>query len=37
MEAQLIQEIKVQMYSSHPNILKMYGFFADENKIYLLL
>ena len=37
MESQLIQEIKIQLYSSHPNILKMYGFFADEKKIYLLL
>lgn len=37
MEGQLIQEIKIQMYSNHPNILKMYGFFSDENKIYLLL
>ena len=25
------------MYSNHPNILKMYGFFSDKNKIYLLL
>lgn len=37
MESQLIQEIKIQMYSNHPNILKMYGFFDDEKKIYLLL
>ncbi len=25
------------MYSNHPNILKMYGFFSDKNKIYLIL
>lgn len=37
MEKQLIQEIKIQMFSSHPNVLKMYGFFADETKIYLIL
>lgn len=37
MQAQLVQEIKIQMYSNHPNILKMYGFFHDESKIYLLL
>jgi serine/threonine protein kinase len=37
MEAQLLQEIKIQMFSNHPNILKMYGFFADESKIYLIL
>jgi serine/threonine protein kinase len=37
MEAQLMQEIKIQLYSNHPNILKMYGFFHDTNKVYLLL
>jgi aurora kinase len=37
MESQLTQEIKVQMFANHPNVLKMYGFFADHNKIYLLL
>lgn len=37
MEKQLMQEIKIQMFSNHPNILKMYGFFADKMKIYLLL
>lgn len=37
MESQLIQEIKIQTYLNHPNVLKMYGFFADEKKIYLLL
>jgi serine/threonine protein kinase len=25
------------MFCSHPNVLGMFGFFADENKIYLLL
>ena len=25
------------MYSNHPNVLKMYGFFSDSKKIYLLL
>lgn len=37
MEAQLVQEIKVQMYCNHPNVLRLYGFFHDHNKIYLLL
>lgn len=37
MENQVGQEIKVQMFSNHPNILKMYGFFSDNSKIYLLL
>jgi hypothetical protein len=25
------------MFLSHPNILKMYGFFCDDSKIYLVL
>ena len=37
MEAQVAQEIKVQMFTNHPNVLKLYGFFADNSKIYLLL
>jgi len=37
MENQLTQEIKVQLFANHPNVLKMYGFFADQAKIYLLL
>ena len=37
MESQLMQEIKIQLYSNHPNVLKMYGFFDDDKKIYLLL
>ena len=37
MENQVGQEIKVQMFANHPNILKMYGFFSDYSKIYLLL
>lgn len=37
MENQLVQEIKIQSFSNHPNILKMYGFFDDKSKIYLLL
>ena len=37
MESQLTQEIKIQMFSNHPNVLKLYGFFHDEKKVYLLL
>lgn len=37
MEAQVTQEIKIQLFSNHPNVLKLYGFFHDEKKIYLLL
>ncbi|EGR29395.1 protein kinase domain protein [Ichthyophthirius multifiliis] len=37
MEKQLQQEIKIQSFLTHPNILKMYGFFSDETNVYLLL
>lgn len=34
---QLIREIKIQMYMNHPNLIKLYSFFCDEYKIYLLM
>ena len=34
---QLIREIKIQMFLNHPNIIKLYSFFSDEYKIYLIL
>ena len=37
MEGQLMQEIRIQMFANHPNILKMFGFFHDANKVYLIL
>lgn len=30
-------EIKMQFYLNHPNILKLYGVFNDEENIYLIL
>lgn len=37
MEDQLVLEIKLQAYLNHPNILKLYSFFADDKNIYLVL
>jgi serine/threonine protein kinase len=37
MQNQLVEEIKLQMFCKHPNLLKMYGCFRDETNIYLLL
>jgi serine/threonine protein kinase len=37
MENQLLMEIKMQFYLNHPNILKLYGIFKDEENIYLIL
>ena len=37
MEDQILQEIKLQMYMNHPNVLKMYGFFHDTKNVYLIL
>jgi hypothetical protein len=35
--SQLISEIKIQMFMEHPNLIKLYDFFADQRNIYLLL
>ena len=37
MARQIEQEIKIQLFLDHPNILKMYGFFDDFESIYLIL
>ncbi len=34
---QLIREIKIQMFMNHSNLIKLYSFFCDEYKIYLLM
>lgn len=36
-EHQLRREIEIQSHLRHNNILRMYGFFWDEKKIYLIL
>lgn len=37
LKSQLIQEIKIQMFMNHPNIVKLYTFFTDEEHIFLLM
>lgn len=34
---QFIRELKIQQFLNHPNIIKMYGYFADETYIYIIL
>ena len=34
---QLRREIEIQSHLRHKGILRMYGFFWDEKKIYLIL
>lgn len=34
---QMIEEIKIQYYINHPNIIKLYSFFEDEESIYLVI
>lgn len=34
---QLIREIKIQLFLNHPNLIKLYSFFCDQYKIYLLM
>ena len=36
-EHQLRREIEIQTHLRHPNILRMFGFFWDSKKIYLIL
>jgi serine/threonine protein kinase len=36
-EHQLRREIEIQSHLRHPNILRMYGYFYDAEKIYLIL
>lgn len=37
MRNQLVSEIKIQYYLNHPNIIKLYDFFADNEHIYLFM
>lgn len=37
MEHQLRREIEIQAHLRHPHILRMYNYFYDEKRIYLIL
>merc|ERR1719389_343161 len=37
MEHQLRREIEIQSHCRHVNILRLYSYFYDENKVYLML
>jgi len=36
-EHQLRREIEIQSHLRHPNILRLYGYFYDSNRVYLIL
>ncbi|CAH0389987.1 unnamed protein product [Bemisia tabaci] len=36
-EYQLRREIEIQTHLRHPNILKMFGYFHDEKRVYMIL
>lgn len=36
-EHQVRREIEIQTHLRHPNILRMYGYFHDEHRVYLIL
>jgi len=36
-EKQLRREIEIQSHLRHPNILKLYGYFYDEKRVFLIL
>lgn len=35
--SRLINELKIQSYLKHPNIVQLYGIFHDHDNIYILL
>ena len=36
-EHQLRREIEIQSHLRHPNILRLFGYFYDETRVYLIL
>ena len=36
-EHQLRREIEIQSHLRHPNILRLYGYFYDESRVFLIL
>ena len=34
---QFINEIKIQMFLDHPNLVKLYGFFHDLTYFYIIM
>jgi aurora kinase len=36
-EKQIRREIEIQQNLRHPNILRLYGYFHDENRVFLML
>lgn len=36
-QKQVIREIKIHSYLNHKNIIKLYGVFHDEEKVYMIL
>lgn len=36
-EHQVRREVEIQTHLRHPNILRMYGYFHDEHRVYLIL
>uniref|UniRef100_A0A8C5I417 non-specific serine/threonine protein kinase n=1 Tax=Gouania willdenowi TaxID=441366 RepID=A0A8C5I417_GOUWI len=36
-EHQLRREVEIQSHLRHPNILRLYGYFHDSSRVYLIL
>ncbi len=34
---QFIQEVKISLFLTHPNVVKFYGFFQDSLNFYILM
>lgn len=37
MMEQFIQEVKIQLFLNHPKLVKLYGYFCDEEHFYMLI
>lgn len=37
MMKQMINEIKIQAFCNHPNLIQLYDFFDDRDRIYLFM
>lgn len=37
MEEQILEEIRLQLYMNHPNVLRMYGFFREGRQLVMIL
>lgn len=37
MKKQMVNEVKIQSFLKHPNLVELYDFFYDEERIYIFM